>query len=62
VIAMQYSRQHVVEVLRTMRYPDLAEEASRDLPDPVDTDRLEGWLMQRGITRDEMVSQMGGSP
>ena len=59
---MEYSRQHVIEVLRTLRYPELAEEASRDLPDPVDTNRLEAWLMQHGISRDEMVSQMGGSP
>jgi hypothetical protein len=59
---MEYSRQHVVEVLQTMRYPKLAKEASRDLPDPVDADRLEAWLMRRGISRDEMVSQMGGSP
>jgi hypothetical protein len=63
VIAMQkYSRQHVVDVLHTLRRPDLADEVSRDLPDPVDIDRLVAWMTQHGISRDEMVSQMGGSP
>jgi len=59
---MQYSRQYVVDVLRTLRYPELADEAARDLPDPVDFNRLGAWLMQHGLTRDAIVSQMGGSP
>jgi len=63
VIAMQqYSRQHVVDVLHTLRDPGLADEASRDLPDPVDIDRLKAWLMQHGLSHDEMVSRMGGCP
>jgi hypothetical protein len=64
VIAMQqeYSRQHVLDVLHTLQRPDLADEASRDLPDPVDIDRLVAWMMQHGLSRDEMVSRMGGSP
>jgi hypothetical protein len=62
VIAMEYSRQHVVDVLRRMKYRELADEASRDLPDPVDTDRLQAWMMRHGLSRDEMVSEMGGSP
>jgi hypothetical protein len=60
---MQYrSRQDVVDVLHTLRYPELADEAARELPDPVDINRLMAWLMQHGLTRDEMVSEMGGSP
>ncbi len=39
VIAMQYSRQHVVNVLHRLGYTELADEASRDLPDPVDINR-----------------------
>jgi len=49
-------------VLHTLRDPGLADEASRDLPDPVDIDRLKAWLMQHGLSHDEMVSRMGGSP
>jgi len=52
----------VVDVLHTLGYPELADEAARDLPDPVDFNRLGNWLMQHGLTRDAMVSQMGGSP
>jgi hypothetical protein len=64
VIAMQqeYSKQHVLDVLHTLQRPDLADEASRDLPDPVDIDRLVAWMIQHGLSRDEMVSRMGGSP
>jgi len=62
VIAMQYSRQTVVDVLHALRYPELADEASRDLPDPVDINRLGQWMMQHGLSHDAMVSQMGGSP
>ncbi|HEY6309656.1 MAG TPA: hypothetical protein VIY52_02455 [Streptosporangiaceae bacterium] len=63
MIAMQqYSRQHVVDVLHALQRPDLADEALKDLPDPVDVDRLVQWMMQHGLSRDEMVSRMGGSP
>jgi hypothetical protein len=63
VIAIQqYSRQHVVDVLHSLHRPDLADEVCRDLPDPVDVDRLAAWMLQHGLSRDEIVSRMGGSP
>ena len=63
MIAMQYrSRQTVVDVLHTLRYPELAEEAARELPHPVDFNRLENWLVQHGLSRGDMVSRMGGIP
>jgi hypothetical protein len=62
VMPQQYSRQHVIDVLHTLKRPDLADEASRDLPDPVDIDQLVPWMLQRGLSRDEIVSRMGGSP
>jgi len=52
VIAMQYSRQHVIDLL----------QARRELPDPVDFDQLTAWGLRHGLTHDELVSQMGGSP
>jgi hypothetical protein len=33
---MQVTRQHVVDILRMAALPDLAEEAFRALPDPVE--------------------------
>jgi hypothetical protein len=63
VIAMEeYSRQSVVDELNRMGYTEIAVEASRDLPDPVNINRLEEWCMQHGLSRDEVISRMGGSP
>jgi len=62
VIAMRYRREQVVDVLRRCGYEQIADEASRDLPDPVDVDQLEAWGIRHGLSRDELVSRMGGSP
>ena len=58
----QRSRQHVVDLLNRLGHPELAEEALRVLPDPVDIDRLVDWYFQHGLSYDDMISQMGGSP
>jgi hypothetical protein len=58
----QYSMQHVVDVLHRLGYTQLAEEASRVLPDPVDADRLMEWAMQHGLSHDDLISRSGGSP
>jgi hypothetical protein len=63
VIAMdQYSKQHVIDVLNSSGYTQLAEEASRVLPDPVDIDQLSAWGVKHGLTHDDLISRMGGSP
>jgi hypothetical protein len=64
VIVMQQSvsRQYVVDELNRLGYGELAVEASRDLPDPVGTNRLEEWCLQHGLPLDEVISRMGGSP
>jgi hypothetical protein len=49
-------------MLRQAGFPETADEAMRDLPDPVDLDHLREWGRQRGITREVLTSQMGGSP
>ncbi|MGC1238204.1 MAG: hypothetical protein WA860_05380 [Acidimicrobiales bacterium] len=59
---MQYSREHVVDMLRRAGLRNAADDAMLELPDPVDLDDLQDWAMKRGITRDAMVSWMGGSP
>jgi hypothetical protein len=56
------SMQYVVDELNRLGYRELAGEASRDLPDPVDINQLEAWCMQHGLTRDEVISRLGGSP
>jgi len=59
---MQVARQHVVDVLRTAGLPQVAEEASRSLPDPVDMELAAQFLQRYGITKDVLISRMGGSP
>ena len=59
---MQVTRQHVVGILRIAGLPELAEEAHRVLPDPVEYNHAARYLAQYGITKDELISRMGGSP
>ena len=59
---MQVTRQHVVHILRIVGLRELAEEAQRVLPDPVEYNHAERFLAQYGITKDELISRMGGSP
>jgi hypothetical protein len=59
---VQTSKQEVVRMLRKAGFRETADEAMRDLPDPVDLDHVQDWGRQRGITRDVLTSQMGGSP
>jgi hypothetical protein len=59
---MQVTREHVVGILRMAALPDLAEEARRALPDSVDYNYAERFLAQYGVTKDELISRLGGSP
>ena len=59
---MQVTREHVVGILRMVALPDLAEEARRVLPDPVEYNYAERFLAQYGLTKDELISRRGGSP
>jgi len=59
---MQYSRQHVVDMFHRLGYPQLADEASRDLPDPVDFDELQAWSLRHGLSHDDLIGHVGGSP
>jgi hypothetical protein len=59
---MGQDRQWVVDTLRRLGYQHEAEEAARVLPDPVDMEQLIQFGDRYGISRDELTSQMGGSP
>jgi hypothetical protein len=56
---MQVARQCVVEMLRIAALPELAGEAHRVLPDPVEYNHF---LTKFGLTQDELISRRGGSP
>ena len=57
----QYSRQHVVDLLRQAGWSDLADEALRTLPDPVDVTKLEAWGIQHGVSAEDLKSRFGSS-
>ena len=57
-----YSRLYVAGMLRRQGFPELADVALRELPDPVDAEQLESWGMRHGVSKDDLISRMGGSP
>jgi hypothetical protein len=59
---VQFTKEHVVDMLRRAGLHKAADDAMLEMPDSVDLDYLQDWAMKRGITRDAMVSWMGGSP
>jgi hypothetical protein len=61
-LPQQYSRQYVVDLMNRLGLRDVADQASRELPDPVDVHRLEAWCVQHGLSYDYLISYMGGSP
>ena len=58
----QYSRQEIAAIMRRTGYTELADEAERVLPDSVALDQLEAFASQHGVSRDDIISEMGGSP
>jgi hypothetical protein len=59
---MSQDRQWVIDLLRRLGYPQAAEEAARELPDPVSIEEIRRFGDRHGISRDELMSQLGGSP
>jgi hypothetical protein len=60
--AMSQDRQWVIDLLRRLGYTQAAEEAARELPDPVSMEEIKKFGDRHGISHDEIMSQMGGSP
>ena len=61
-VQMAYRRQWIVETLRRLGYPHEADEALRVLPEEFDLKQLQEFGDRHGISRDELISRMGGSP
>ena len=55
-------RGELVAVLRKAGLPELIPAAERELPDRVEEEELERFGKRHGLTKDWMVSRMGGSP
>ena len=61
-MAEKVTRQFVVDRLRRMGMTQAADEAARVLPDPVDLAQIGSFCEQHGLSRDEFIDRMGGSP
>ena len=59
---MSQDKRWFVRTLRRLGYTEASEAAERELPDPVSTDELIKFTDRYNISRDEVMSQMGGSP
>jgi hypothetical protein len=59
---MKISRQHLTDVLRKAGLPDVAEEVQLTMPEAMDLDEAAAWCGRRGITKDQLISLIGGSP
>lgn len=61
---MKVPKQEVLAVLTRVGRNDLVEQAKRELPDPVDTERDvdQQHLLRYGLTRGQLIDRMGGSP
>ena len=62
VVAVQLTRKHVVDTLRTAGLSEMADAAQRDLPDPVDSEKVAAWAVPYGINMGELMDRVGGSP
>ncbi len=40
----------------------MADDAQRDLPDPVDSEQAAAWAGRYGVNMGELMDRMGGSP
>lgn len=62
VVAMLMSKHEIVRMLLRAGLTEAAEDAERSLPDEVELERAAAFGARYGITRDELISRMGGSP
>jgi hypothetical protein len=59
---MEVTREHVVEVLRRAGLWEEAEKAEASLPESTEFEEIAKYCAAVGITRDRLVSLLGGSP
>jgi hypothetical protein len=59
---MSQDRQWIVDTLHRLGYTQAADEAALVLPEQVSVEQLLDFADRHHISRDEVISQMGGSP
>jgi hypothetical protein len=59
---VSYTRQEIVDLLHRAGLHEVAEKAAEELPDQVELADAEKWGSRHGISRNVLISEMGGSP
>jgi hypothetical protein len=59
---LHYTREDFARHLRNLHYPELAERAARELPVEFDGRVAMAWCDKVGLSKDEVMSRVGGSP
>jgi hypothetical protein len=57
---MEIPKEKILELLRQRGDQDKADQADRELPDQVDTDRDAGLLSKLGIDPQDLLGGLGG--
>ena len=57
-----YDRKWLVDLLCRLGYTREADDALQVLPEEIDLQQLQRFADRHGIYRDDVISQMGGSP
>ncbi len=57
---MEIPKDKILELLRNRGDNEQADQADRELPDKVDTERDSGLLSKFGIDPSDLVGQLGG--
>ena len=52
----------MVHILRRAGFREVADEAEKELPVALDLEEAMNWCARHGVTHDEVISQLGGSP
>jgi hypothetical protein len=59
---MDTSLQEIIKILRRAGLPDVADAAQNSLPDPVDSQTLDRFCAQYGLSKGSLTDRLGGSP
>ncbi|GAB3542313.1 hypothetical protein GCM10027403_34860 [Arthrobacter tecti] len=57
---MNIDKQQIIDLLKNQGDNDKADQADKELPDQVDTDRDSGLLSKLGINPQDLMGKLGG--
>lgn len=57
---MNIDKQQIIDLLKKQGDNDKADQADKELPDQVDTDRDSGLLSKLGINPQDLLGKLGG--